>query len=141
MELPELHPGLILSYSFLWAEEHDAGKEDGRKGRPCAIVLTSAVADGKTAVTVVPITHAPHYDGDALEIPTAVAKIAGLDEEKAWVVVNELNTFLWPGPDLAPIPGRKPEACAYGTLPPGFFQKIKEAILAASKRRLIQRTE
>ena len=42
------------------SSEHEAGREDGRKGRLSAIVLDiEREADGATIVTVLPITHSP----------------------------------------------------------------------------------
>lgn len=40
---PELEVGLVISYSYLWKEEEKQGLVEGRKDRPCAIVLTVEV--------------------------------------------------------------------------------------------------
>ena len=31
-------PGLVIRYSYLWHSEHLAGREEGTKDRPCAII-------------------------------------------------------------------------------------------------------
>ena len=37
---PEPEVGLVISHSHLWKEEEEQGLVEGRKDRPCAIVLT-----------------------------------------------------------------------------------------------------
>jgi hypothetical protein len=57
--LPEPAPGLVIRYSYLWAEEHERGQEEGVKDRPCAIVMMAMGDEGEKLVTVLPVTHAP----------------------------------------------------------------------------------
>lgn len=57
MSLPKPVPGLVISYSYLWSDEHTIGIEEGRKDRPCAIVAARRIVEGREVVTVVPITH------------------------------------------------------------------------------------
>ena len=52
---------------------------------------------------------------------------AGLDTARSWVILSELNEFVWPGFDLADVPGRKPRTVAYGFLTPGFFARVRDA--------------
>jgi len=54
------------------------------------------------------------------ELPPAVKKHLGLDEERSWIVVDELNTFTWPGYDLRPIK-KKEDRFDYGFLLPKLF--------------------
>lgn len=35
----EPQPGLVISYSYLWSEESERGRVEGRKDRPCAIIV------------------------------------------------------------------------------------------------------
>jgi hypothetical protein len=136
MSLPTPTPGLVISYSYLWAHEHLAGAEEGRKDRPCAIVVARQVIEGREVVTVVPVTHTPPADpSDAVAIPPALKAHLGLDESPSWIVVTETNDFLWPGPDLRPIPGGQPASFAYGMLPPRFFAHIRQCVLEAHRRR------
>ena len=37
---PEPEPGLVIRYSYLWDREARAGREEGVKDRPCAVVMT-----------------------------------------------------------------------------------------------------
>jgi hypothetical protein len=41
MPLPAPQRGLVISYAYLWHHEHRAGLEEGRKDRPCVIVLAA----------------------------------------------------------------------------------------------------
>ncbi len=145
MAFPTPHPGLVISYAYLWAEESDQGREEGVKDRPCAIVVARRVAEGKDIITVVPITHSPPKDARAaIELPPALKAHLGLDVGRSWVVLSETNEFLWPGPDLRPLAGGKGDDVAYGVLPPGFFRRLRDRILVlAEERRLrgVLRTE
>jgi len=106
-----------------------AGREEGVKDRPCAIVLTVLREGQHPIVRVLPITHAPRSEpDDALEIPAATKERLGLDGERSWVVLSEANDFIWPGPDLRPIPGVDPSSVAYGFLPPGFMRVLNERL-------------
>jgi len=67
----EPYAGLVIRYSSLWKREHEAGREDGTKDRPCAVVMAIVDQDGEWDVLVLPITHSPPPDpADAIEIPT-----------------------------------------------------------------------
>ena len=143
MPLPLPHPGLVISYSYLWQGEHRRGGEEGRKDRPCAIVLTRQIVEGISIVSVVPITHTPPSDPtDAVSMPLGLKRHLGLDDNPSWIMISELNDFVWPGPDLRPIPG-KTDRFDYGVLPPTFFRKLQEAIfdrLRAKKLSVVPRT-
>jgi hypothetical protein len=133
---PAAKPGLVIRYSFLWSHEKDAGAEEGSKDRPCAIVVAAPRHEnGDIAVIVAPITHAPPEDqSDSMEIPTAVCRSLGLDGQRHWLRLDELNRFAWPGYDLRTIPG-KPGEYAYGMLPPPMFERLRTAILDRQKAK------
>jgi hypothetical protein len=112
---PAAKPGLVIRYSFLWSHEKDAGAEEGSKDRPCAIVVAAPRREnGDITVIVAPITHAPPADqSDSLEIPTQICRSLGLDGQRHWLRLDELNRFAWPGYDLRTIPGRPvPTECS-----------------------------
>jgi mRNA-degrading endonuclease toxin of MazEF toxin-antitoxin module len=80
--LPEPVPGLVIAYAYLWRDEALCGQEEGRKDRPCIIILSVEECDGRKVVTVAPITHtAPTHPDSALEIPAATKERLGLDSE------------------------------------------------------------
>jgi len=64
-----------------------------------------------------------------LEIPPKVKAALALDEDRSWVVTDDINVFEWPGYDVEPIPG-KPGQFAYGYLPRKLFLQLRDAILA-----------
>jgi hypothetical protein len=109
MTLPVPAPGLVICYSYLWREQHEAGADEGRKARPCAIVVATTDDDGDTKVYVAPITHSRPDDIHAVEIPHGVKRRLGLDDQPSWIVTSELNRFIWPGYDLQPIARGKPD--------------------------------
>ena len=139
MPLPTPHPGLVIGYSYLWSSEHQRGQEEGSKDRPCAIVLARQALAKAIIVTVVPVTHTPPSNpAEAVEIPAAIKAHLGLDDQRSWIVVSEVNDFVWPGPDLRPVPGSAPVRYDYGTLPPGFFRRVRDQLLALRQARRLQ---
>jgi len=72
MPIPKPEPGLVISYAYLWPDEHQAGQEEGRKDRPSVIVPgVEREADGATVVTVLPITHSP-AGRNAVRLPSDI---------------------------------------------------------------------
>ena len=145
MSIPLPVPGLVIRYSFLWSHEAKAGAEEGRKDRPCAVLLTLRSKSGHDVVTVLPVTHTPPSDPDlAVEIPHATKARLGLDGERSWIVIDEANRFIWPGPDLRPVPGEEPGSVAYGLLPEALYNLVRDKWLAAYDRgraKQIKRSE
>lgn len=142
MRFPTPHPGLVIRYSYLWSREADLGREEGSKDRPCALVMAITGEAAEQRVIVLPITHSPPTSsGDAIEIPTETKARLRLDSERSWVVIGEANEFVWPGPDLRPIPGRDPSAIAYGVLPPRFFAEIRDKFLERDRRERASRVK
>lgn len=145
MTLPAPEPGLVIRYSYLWLREYEQGREEGAKDRPCAIVLALIDADGDTHVTVLPVTHSmPSDPSAAVEIPLETKRRLGLDSERSWIVLDEGNEFVWPGPDLRSVPGADMSTVSYGFLPPRFFNLVRQRFLALARQRRahgVQRTE
>lgn len=135
MALPEPAPGLVISYSYLWHDEHQAGAEDGRRARPCAIVVATADEDGDTRVYVAPITHSRPNDRHAVELPLAAKRRIGLDDAQSWIVTSELNRFVWPGYDLRPIARDQLDVFAWGFLSIEIFAALKRGIAAHRRER------
>jgi hypothetical protein len=142
---PEPVPGLVVRYSYLWAEEYGSGREEGSKDRPCAIILVSSDDHGERVVTVLPVTHAPPSDPTlAVEIPALTKGRLGLDDAQSWVVLSEANRFVWPGPDLRPARRGDAAGIAYGQLPYTLFETIRRKFIAAIRARsagIVPRTE
>jgi hypothetical protein len=142
---PKPVQGLVIRYSYLWRTEHLRGQEEGIKDRPCAVILVTTAKDGREVVTVLPVTHSPpSNDTPAVEIPSETKQRLGLDSERSWVVLAESNRFLWPGPDLRPVPSDNLGSVAYGILPYNLAVEIQDkfaALVAARLSRVVPRTE
>ncbi|MEJ0047945.1 MAG: hypothetical protein WDN04_18855 [Rhodospirillales bacterium] len=139
--LPAPEPGLLVRYAYLWYSQYEQGREDGEKDRPRALIFSARDDDGDTIVTVLPVTHTPPLHADeAVEIPAMVKRRLGLDDARSWVVVTELNRFVWPGPDLRPVSPRDADRFDYGLLPPALFRTIRERFLACAKAQRVRIT-
>lgn len=129
MDLPDPEPGMVIGYAYLWRNEALAGREEGRKDRPCVIVISTFVTGGQRIVTVAPITHSPPDNPEwAIELPAETKRRLGLDERRSWVVATDLNRFTWPGVDLRPI-RRGARNFLYGRLPASLFRDLKDRLL------------
>lgn len=144
MDIPTPKPAQVVRYAYLWADEHAAGREEGTKERPVAIILTMLTDSNLLRVAVVPVTHTPpSADTDAIEIPTSIKHHLGLDDDRSWIVLNEMNVFLWPGPDLRPT-NNDDNTVLFGYLPSGFFRTVRDRVAAnirAGRLRQVPRTE
>jgi len=129
MAFPTPEPGLVIAFSYLWSEEAEQGHAEGSKTRPCAIVVAQIQEGGQAPrVVVAPITHSPPANPDrALELPAAVRRHLGLDEDRSWIILDDFNVFTWPGFDLRTDP--KTGRCDYGFLPPLFFEQMRRKYL------------
>ena len=77
-------------------------KGQAERDRPCRRARSRWRA---TVVTVLPITHSvPGDPASSVEIPLAVKRHLGLDDDPSWIVVAEGNEFVWPGYDLSKLP-------------------------------------
>lgn len=145
MTLPAPCPGLVIRYAYLWKREYEQGQEESSKDRPCAIVMSVVDDEGEQHVLVLPVTHTPPYDpADAVEIPLPTKKRLRLDADRSWIVISEANEFIWPGPDLRPVPGRDDSSIVYGVLPPRFFAYVRDRFLqrvGATGTTRVPRTE
>lgn len=60
MTWPTPVPGLVIRYSFLWAQEAEEGRLEGVKDRPCAVVIVvKRPGASGPLVRVLPVTHKP----------------------------------------------------------------------------------
>ena len=140
MPLPRPEPGLVIHYEYLWRHEHKRGEEHGVKRRPCAIVVAVATSSGEIETIVAPITHLePRPPAEGIELPPRVKRHLGLDEQRSWVIVTDLNAFIWPGIDIHPVPNTPLGTFAYGFLPPRLFEQIRARIVAIGSMRTATR--
>jgi len=100
------------------------------------LAVSVRVQDGQTEVLVLAITHtAPKIATDAIAIPPAVKRRLKLDDEASWIVTTEANAFVWPGPDIRPIPGRSPKGVVYGKIPDDLLQRAARSFLSNRQRQ------
>ena len=144
MRLPDRpHIGLVLCYSYLWADEAKAGRREGAKSRPAAVVLARRDLGPSEVVYVSPMTHSPAADPfEQIAIPPEIKRHLGLDDEASFISATEVNMFVWPGPDLRPIhrtaPKQSDTPCFYGFLPRGLFRALKASIEHNRRRGKLQ---
>ena len=145
MTWPAPQPGLVVRYAYLWKREAEAGREEGVKDRPCAIVMAVGTQGGQQRVLVLPVTHSqPHPPSEGVELPQPTKARLGLDGARSWIIVSEANDFVWPGPDLRPVAGLGPASAAYGLLPPSLFRVVREWFIACARAQsagLVRRGE
>jgi hypothetical protein len=140
MPLPPPTPGLVIHYEYLWRHESEQGEERGLKRRPCAIVVAVAAASGEIETVVAPITHSePIRPSEGVEIPPRVKASLRLDSQRSWVIVTDLNAFIWPGIDVYPVPNTPLGTYEYGYLPPRLFEVIRNRISALSSMKMATR--
>ena len=134
MDYPKPVPGLVIRYAYLWRSESLRGRKEGVKDRPCAIVLVTRSVDDQARVIVLPITHTPPSDpAFVMELSEAVKERLSLDTGRSWIVLNEVNAFTWPGPDLRPAVTGDPRSVAYGMLPRSLTLRLRNRVLEILK--------
>jgi len=139
VSLPPPRVGLVIRYAFLWSHEAARGANEGRKDRPCAVVVAARQqGTEEIRVIVAPITHEPPSDpSSAIELPPDVRRSLGLDSTPQWLRFEELNRFSWPGFDIRPIPGPAGE-WHYGMLPQSLFEQLRQGILRRQGERALR---
>ena len=140
MALPRPAPGMVVRYAYLWADEAEAGRREGRKDRPCVVVVAAErLGDRRVRVRVVPIARAAKDLACGVELPGKVKRHLGLDEDASWIVLDEFNEFVWPGPDLRPVSRRVAGVWAYGVLPVEVFRQVQDRLREVLRQRRIVR--
>jgi PemK-like, MazF-like toxin of type II toxin-antitoxin system len=125
--------GLVIRHAYLWWNEARKGREEGRKDRPCVIVHVRQNEFRETEVFICPVTHTPpEHPERAMQIPLQTKARLGLDAQASWIITTEVNLFIWPGPDIRPVPGGGP---AYGLLPAAMSTDLVEQVKRNSKDR------
>ena len=134
--------GLVIRYDFLWKEEQIAGRGDGAKDRPCAIILVSKPReDGSKDVVLCPITHSSPKRGEtAVEIPYKVSRHLRLDDDRSWIKTDQVNTVRGEK-DRVPYgvtPVDRRGQWVFGTLPYELGKRAFEQVREKSHDRSLQ---
>lgn len=123
-------PGFVIRYLYDWSMPGAPVPAAAQKERPAVIILTVTKREARTLVRVAPITHRlPDRPDRAVELPQRTKARLGLDGERSWVILDHMNEFVWPGPDVRPVPGQEPATIYYGPLPPALYDEIKRRLL------------
>jgi uncharacterized protein YifN (PemK superfamily) len=131
---PDPEIGQIIRFDYLWRDEHERGRMEGAKDRPCAVVVARKQADdGTYLVLLAPITHSPPTDlRGAIEMQTRFNKMTGLDQGRSWLVTSEVNQVSWADPGIVPA---RQDQWLYGMLPRGIAQKAVRNIIERMNER------
>ena len=125
--------GTVIRFSYLWKRQQAAGQAEPDKDRPAVIVVRS---DKRGRCIVVPVTHAPPYDETcAIELPEAERSRLGLDNERSWVMLDEVNAFVWPGSYVQAVPKLLPPTPIYGAVTKPFFAELLRRLQVLVKAR------
>lgn len=105
------------------------------------VTAVKRIADGRFRVRVLPITHRTTEPSRSVAIPAKVKRHLGLDADTSWVVLDEVNEFIWPGVDLRPISRMKPGVWTFGVLPIEIFDEIRTKLREVVAQRRTVRTD
>ena len=135
MTFPAPVPGLVIRYSFLWSREARTGATEGRKDRPCAIVVAIPKDEYRRHEGCRRSGNAQRSSGSN-DLSTASGGSQnrfGAQSNSSWVCLDELNVFSWPGYDLRVISGT--DRIDYGHLPKSLFEAIRRGVLDLHRAR------
>ena len=71
-----------------------------------------------------------------------VGQRLGLDRQQSWIVITEINRFIWPGPDIRIAPGNS--SPVYDAIPDWLFFDVRDGVVrnhSTGSLRITKRTE
>lgn len=119
----------MVDYYYIWATSYTE-KPYSEKPHPCVIVMIKP--GNPWTVGLVPITHAAQSGEDQILITPRYRAAMGLDTKDSWVVLNEVNTAMWPSEQHA---SPHPRDCLRGKVPDHLLKEILEKVGAANQQR------
>ena len=138
MPKPKPVSGLVIRYDYLWRNEARRGQRDGSKDRPCVVVVAiQSVQGGDLRTLVAAVTHTEPDAGEGIEIPQKVKRHLGLDSDRSWIIVSEVNEIDWSDPGIIPVSNAKWE---YGFVPATLAAALRDAILTRMTQKNLQIT-
>lgn len=87
------------------------------------------------------MTHRPTEASRSIAIPAKVKRHLGLDADASWIVLDEINEFVWPGVDLRPVSRTKHGVWTFGVLPLELLDEIQARLREILRQRRILREE
>ena len=102
------------------------------------VLVTRAEGHAET-VFVLPVTsRQPAVPEDGEKLSEATRRRLGLPPEPCWVMLSEVNHFIWPGPDLRPVAHPAGSFCTYGLLSARQFRRIRDTVLQRARERTLR---
>ena len=119
--------GLVIRYDYLWRSEHDLGRIEGLKHRPCVIFGIKS-----DHVYIFGVTHRqPSSDILSLEVPISVSRSLFSDDFRSWIILSESNALRWVEGEIIPGMVRVPSGdWTYGKIPESLGHRIGEMALS-----------
>lgn len=126
--------GDVLRYPYLWARQARAGETEGRKPRPCAVVLAVTNHTDKTHFRLCAITTQNPIEGTlAVAVPDTEKRRAGLDRQiPLWVVIDEHNV------DVFEMSYHIEPQSQMGVFSAAFTKELQRQMIAALQSRVAQ---
>jgi hypothetical protein len=126
--------GLVVRFDYLWKRESQAGKVEGAKVRPCAVVVPIHSKEaGFVRVILAGITYTPPINPDGtVEIPANVKHSLGVDDERSWIVTSGANIVDWSDAGFEPVSSN---SWCYGELPKSLAIKVRDGLIQHSKMK------
>jgi hypothetical protein len=124
--------GHVLRYPYLWARQALSGETEGRKTRPCAVVLAITNQVGNTELRLCAITTQPPSSSNrAISVPEIERRRAGLDTGIGlWVILDEHNVDVFEHSFYI-----EPQS-HIGVFSPAFTKALQQGMIAVLKERI-----
>jgi hypothetical protein len=132
MKTPDPFPGLVIGYSYLWHHDYKLERDFSEKPATHGVVLSVEEEVGDKLVIVAALTDIKRRDTEGIELPEATRIRLGLPSPQYWIIISEVNRFVWPGPDLRSVSALTENGLS--AIPPALFETVKSAMRALSKR-------
>ena len=126
--------GDMLRHPYLWARQSTEGETEGRKLRPCAVILALHIRNGQTELRLCAITtQPPQRNTNAVEVPEIEKRRAGLDGSiPLWVIIDEHNLDVFENSFYI-----EPQS-QIGTFSATFTKKLQAAMILAIRQKSSQ---
>jgi hypothetical protein len=135
--LPELTPGLVVRYEYLWARRAEEADTADKEHPACVVATFRRMGGSADFVIYLPISHTPPSpDQEGIELSDRAKSKAGLDSRRQWILVSECNIDAWPF-DVRQLPG-SPGHFHYGHLPPAIFKQVRDRFVALYRAKRVQ---
>ena len=77
-------------------------------------------------------------------MPQRVRNHLSLGDARSWIIVDELNRFTWPGPDIRPVRAAGDPSPFLGKIPGRLYEQVRSKladVATAGRLKVTQRTK